>query len=182
VTPEVGIDRARRDLEEEFPDFLALEYHEKCRDPDKCPVRDSSPDSTHEGDTPCSDRSDLGRNDGLDITCILLDDIEGVFDVTLSEYEEYSFLDIGVELESSNSLSEIDCLCRICPVDDDIDRVGYIIHDDRYESPDNDTPEDKYDDINPNYWDPRGDIVPFSYFGERIDQYRDKSRYHEHEH
>jgi hypothetical protein len=104
-----------------------------------------------------------------------------VFDIILSEDEKYKFFYIGMKMKTRKSFAHIDTLCCIYPCRHYGDGITDIIYDDRYECPDHDTSEDKYDDIYTKEAYPCWDTMRFSFFDERIDEYSDKSCYHQHE-
>lgn len=155
-------------IHEELSDTLALEYHEECRDRDESPVRYRASDSWDNGYTSTRERWDLCCDYGLDITCILLDDVESVFDILLSEYEEYDPLDIWMKMKSRDPFSEVDRLSTVDPVDDERCCLSDIVDHDRYECADDDTSEEEYDDIDSDECQPWWDSVAFSEVDERI--------------
>ena len=177
----VLVDLRWGNVEDEFSDHSPLEYHEKCRDCDECPVRDHSTHSTNDRYTTTGERWYLTRDDRLDISCILLDDVERVLDIILSENEKYNLLYIWMEMKSWNSLFQINALCIGYPILHKRCGNTYIVNHNRYQCPDNNTSQKKYHDIDSNDSDPRINSTFFSFINQWTHEDREKSWYYEHQ-
>ncbi len=180
VSCQVVIEARRRYVDEESSDTPPLEYHEECRDRDESPVRDDASDCTDDWDTPTREGSYLCGDDGLDIACVLLDDVESVFDILLAEYEEDDPLNIWVKMESSDPISEIYWLSTVDPIDDEGCSLSDVVHHDRDERAYHDTPEEEHDDIDADECEPWWYPVLLSEVDEGIHDDREESCY-EHE-
>ena len=182
VVREIAISSSRSDTEDEFSDFSPLEYHEKCCHSNEKPIGNDSANSTHDRDTTTCQWWYLTRDDCLDTSCILLDDIESMSYIFLSEYEENDLLDIRIEMKSGNSFCEISLLGRIHPMDHERCRICDIVDHDWNQCPDNDTSEKKNSDIDRNDGHPGWNSIFFALVYEWAHENRQKSRYHNHYH
>ena len=107
----------------------------------------------------------------------MLDDVEGVFDIFLTEYEEDYSLDVWMKMKSSDPISEIDWLGAVDPVDDESSSLSDIVDHDRYECADHHTSEEEHDDIDSYECQPWRDSVTFSEVDEGIHDEREESCY-----
>ena len=82
-------------------------------------------------------------------------------------------------MESLYSLGYVDFFGGVCPGRDRSDTIRYIVHDDRYERPDDYSSQKKYDDKNTDTRHPCGDPILFSLIDEGIDDDGEKSRDHD---
>lgn len=105
----------------------------------------------------------------------MLDNVECMFDILCSENEEDNLLDIGVKVESSNSLEEILLFGCIDPRDHESRCIGDIVDHDRYEGADHDAPEEEDDEIYSDNCEPAGYLMYLALIYERIYDDRDKS-------
>lgn len=147
VILEISLDTIRSYLEKELPETIALEHHEECRDSDESPVRYDTTYGADEWETAARERSYLCRHERLDIAGILLDEVEGMFDVILSEDQEDDTFDIWMKMKSLNSFFEVYRLRAIYPCDDKCRCLRYIVDDYRYQCPDDYSAEYEHDDI-----------------------------------
>lgn len=166
-------------LHDKSPNISPLEYHEECGDSDESPVGNYTTNSSHDRYTTTCKWSYLCCYDWLDISGILLDDIECMFDIVLTQDEEDNLLDIWMKVESMNTISKIYCLSTIDPVDDNGSSLCDVLDDDWYQCPDDDTTEDEYDYIYPYECHPWWDFIPFSELDKGIHHHSNKSCYHE---
>ena len=99
--------------------------------------------------------------------------------VLLPEEEEDGLFYIGMQVKSLYSLGYVDFFGSVCPGRDRSDTIRYIVHDDRYEGPDDYSSQKKYDDKNTDTRHPRRDPILFSLIDEGIDDDGEKSRDHD---
>lgn len=181
VSLEVCLCTSRCQTQDKWSYSFTFEHHEKCRNSYESPARDCTSDSTDDRYTSTREGWYLCREHGLDISRILLDDIESMFDIVLTEHEKYDFFYIWMKVKSRNPLSYIYALCTINPIDHYSRSICHIVDDNRYERPDDDTPEEKNDNIYSDDCHPCWDVMFFSLVCERIDEDSEKSWYHEHQ-
>ncbi len=177
VASEVPLDARRGYIHEELSDPLALEYHEECRDRDESPVRDNSTHSRDNWDAAARERGYLRCDDWLDVTSILLDDVECMFDIGFTEYEQDNSLYIWVKMKPCNPFSHVYWLSTIDPVDHESRCLCDIIDHDRYQCADDDTSEEKYDDIDRDECQPWWYLVLLAEVDEWIHDDREESCY-----
>ncbi len=175
VVIEVSLDIGRGDIDDKSADLPAFQHHEEGSDPDKYPLSNHSTNRTHERYTSCRQRRDLVRQEELDATSILFNDIERLIKVLFSESELDNSFYIGMEVETWQSLLEVDCLRGIGPVDDK--RSGIRDIGDHYWYDGTYDYASEYDDhyIDPYDSEPSWYTVSYSFIDEWIDDNRDKS-------
>lgn len=178
---EVFFYSCRGNLHDEFSDIFPLEHHEECRDGNEPPVGNYTTYSRHYRYTTTCEWANLCCDNWLDIAGILLDDIEYVFDIVLTQDEEDDFLDIWMKIKSMNTITEIYSLRAIDPIDDYSCSISDVLDDNRYECPDNNTTKEKYNYIYPYECHPRWYSVFFTDINQGIHNHGDKSCYYENE-
>ena len=179
---KIGIDLRWRYTEYESSYLSPLEYHEKSCHPDEEPISDDSANSTDDWDTTSREWGYLVRQNGLNTSGILFDNIKGVTYIFFSEYEENNFLNIRIEMKSGNSIFEVGFLSRINPMDNESCSVSHIVDHDGYECADDNTPKKKYSNVDSDDGYPRRDIIFFSTVDKGAHKDREKTWYHEHHH
>ncbi len=169
------------DIENKVSNTSAFKHHEKCHNPDKKPACHSSTNSTYERYTSTRERWNLSREKWLDISSILFDDIQRTSDVLFTEEQYNNLFNIWVYMKSGNTLFKVYFLSGVNPIDNYIDGITQVCHDDWYKCSDDDTCQYENQYIYSNDCHPWWDFSLFPFFCKRIYENGQKSRYYKSE-
>lgn len=176
---EIFLYSIRCNLHNESSYTSSLEYHKKCHDGYKSPVGNNSTNSSNYRYTTTREWWYLFCDNWLDIACILLDDIEYMLDIVLTEDKEDDLLDIWMKVKPLYSITQVYRLSSIDPIDNYCRSVCDILDNNWYERSYNDTTQKEYYYIHSYESQPWWYFIFLTNINKRIHYHSDESCYYE---